>query len=159
MKNQREMKRKILLSLIVSSIFFVTCRSENGTSSRTDKSTASPVIQLTTAEFKKEIFNYEANKSWKYEGSKPAIIDFYADWCGPCRQLSPIVEELAKEYAGKIIVYKVNTDQEAVLAQNLGIQGLPTLLFIPAQGSPQISTGLIPRESLVKAINDVLLVK
>ena len=153
------MKRKILLSLIISSIFFVTCKSENGTSSGTDKNSGNPVIQLTTAAFKKEIFNYEANKSWKYEGSKPAIIDFYADWCGPCRQLSPMVEQVAKEYAGKIIVYKVNTDQEAILAQNLGIQGLPTLLFIPAQGSPQVTTGLIPKESLIKAINEVLLVK
>jgi len=153
------MKKKIVLSLIISSIFFITCKSENGTSSGTGKNSGSPVIQLTTAAFKKEIFNYEANKSWKYEGSKPAIIDFYADWCGPCRQLSPIVEQVAKEYAGKIIVYKVNTDQEAILAQNLGIQGLPTLLFIPAQGSPQVSTGLIPKESLIKAINEVLLVK
>ena len=153
------MKKKILLSLIISSIFFVTCKSENGTSSGTDKNSGSPVIQLTTAAFKKEIFDYEANKGWKYEGSKPAIIDFYADWCGPCRQLSPMVEEIAKEYAGKIIVYKVNTDQETILAQNLGIQGLPTLLFIPAQGKPQVSTGLIPKESLIKAINEVLLVK
>ena len=153
------MKRKIFLSLIISSLFLVTCKSENGSSSRTDKNSNSPVIQLTNASFKKEIFNYEANKKWKYEGSKPAIIDFYADWCGPCRQLSPIVEELAREYAGKIIVYKVNTDQEATLAQSMGISGLPTLLFIPASGSPQISTGLIPKESLIKAVNEVLLVK
>jgi thioredoxin 1 len=153
------MKRKIFLSIIMSSLFLVTCQSENGASSRTDKNPNSPVIQLTNASFKKEIFNYEANKNWKYEGSKPAIIDFYADWCGPCRQLSPIVEELAREYAGKIIVYKVNTDQEALLAQSMGISGLPTLLFIPASGKPQISTGLIPKESLIKAINEVLLVK
>jgi thioredoxin 1 len=153
------MKRKVLLSLIIYSFFLVTCKSENATSSGTDKNSGSPVIQLTTAAFKKEIFNYEVNKSWKYEGSKPAIIDFYADWCGPCRQLSPMVEEIAKEYAGKIVVYKVNTDQETILAQNLGIQGLPTLLFIPAQGKPQVSTGLVPRESLIKAINEVLLVK
>jgi thioredoxin len=153
------MERKIFLSVIIFSLFLVTCRSENGTSSGTDKNTNSPVIQMTNATFKKEIFNYEANKNWKYEGSKPAIIDFYADWCGPCRQLSPMVEEIAREYAGKIVVYKVNTDQEAILAQNMGISGLPTLLFIPAQGRPQISTGLIPKESLIKAVNDVLLVK
>lgn len=153
------MKRKILLSLIISSVIFVTCRSENRSSSSVDKTANSEVIQMTNATFKKEIYNYETDKSWKYEGSKPAIIDFYADWCGPCRQLSPIVEDIAKEYAGKIVVYRVNTDQESVLAQNMGISALPTLLFIPAKGTPQISTGLIPRESLIKAINDVLLIK
>jgi thioredoxin len=105
------------------------------------------------------VFNYEVNKEWKYEGSKPAIIDFYADWCGPCRQLSPVVEEIAKEYAGKIVVYKVDTDKEKILSQSLGITGLPTLLFIPAQGSPQMSMGAIPKEGLIKAINEVLLVK
>ncbi len=153
------MKRKVFLSLILSSILLFTCKSESRTSSGTEKKTGEAVIQLTTAAFKKEIFNYDANKTWKYEGSKPAIIDFYADWCAPCRQLSPLVEEIAREYAGKIIVYRVNTDQEGTLAQNMGIQGLPTLFFIPAQGSPRISTGVIPREGLIKAINEVLMVK
>ena len=75
------------------------------------------------------VFNYEVNKEWKYEGDKPAIIDFYADWCAPCRQLSPLVEEIAKEYAGKIVVYKVDTEKEKVLAQRLGITGLPTFFL------------------------------
>lgn len=105
------------------------------------------------------VFNYDVNKEWKYEGSKPAIIDFYADWCGPCRQLAPLLEDVAKEYEGKIIVYKVDTEKERVLARNMGISGLPTLLFVPAGGSPHMSMGLIPKESLVKAINEVLLVK
>jgi thioredoxin len=99
------------------------------------------------------------NKSWKYEGSIPAIIDFYADWCPPCRQLSPLVEDIAKEYEGRIIVYKVNTDNEKGLAQSLGISGLPTLLFIPANGKPQASMGFIPKETIVKTINTVLLIK
>lgn len=153
------MKRKVLLSIVISSIFFVTCRSENRITSGTDKTSNTEVIQMTNETFKKMIFNYEVNKQWKYEGTKPAIIDFYATWCGPCRQLSPMVEAIAREYSGKIIVYKVDTDKEPVLAQNLGITGLPTLLFIPAKGNPQASTGLIPKESLIKAINDVLLVK
>jgi thioredoxin 1 len=117
------------------------------------------VSQLTNETFKKVIFNYDLNKSWKYEGSKPAIIDFYADWCPPCRQLSPLVEEIAKEYEGKIVVYKVNTDNEKSLAQSLGISSLPTLLYIPSKGEPQITVGLIPKETLVKTVNEILLKK
>jgi thioredoxin len=153
------MKKKVLLSLLVSLVFLITCRSENGGSAKPVKEGNTAVIQLTNEDFKKMVFNYEMNKEWKYEGSKPAIIDFYADWCGPCRQLSPLVEEVAKEYAGKIVVYKVDTDKETALSQSMGISGLPTLLFIPAQGKPQMSMGAIPKESLVKAINEVLLVK
>ena len=99
------------------------------------------VVQLTNDGFKKLIFNYDAGKEWKYEGTMPAIIDFYADWCGPCRQLSPMVEEIAKKYEGKIIVYKVNTDKEPALSKSMGISGLPSLLFIPVNGAPQMSMG------------------
>ena len=117
------------------------------------------IIHLTNDTFKKLVFNYEANKEWKYEGTKPAIIDFYADWCAPCRQLSPVMEEIAKEYSGRIVVYKVDTEKEKLLTQTLGITSLPTLIFIPAKGKPQAAMGALPKESLVKAINEVLLVK
>jgi thioredoxin len=117
------------------------------------------VINLTEATFKKMVFNYEKNKDWKYEGSKPAIIDFYADWCAPCRQLSPLVEELAEKYSGKIVVYKVDTEKERILAQQLGISALPTLLFVPVNGKPQVTMGALPESTLEKAINDILLVK
>lgn len=152
------MKRKIFLSVIISSLFFINCNSENPASANLRSTSGSVVVQLTNENFKKMVFNYDLNKEWKYEGSKPAIIDFYADWCAPCRRLSPLVEEIAKEYAGKIVVYKVDTEKENILARKLGISGLPTLLFIPAKGKPSISIGLLPKESLVKAINEVLLI-
>ena len=117
------------------------------------------VMVMTNEIFKQKVFNYEVNKQWKYEGKLPAIIDFYATWCGPCRMLSPRVEEIAKQYAGKIAVYKVDTDAEKLLAQNMGISSLPTLLFIPVTGQPQASMGAVPKETLVKAINEILLVK
>jgi thioredoxin 1 len=117
------------------------------------------VIYMNNDSFKQLVFNYDKNKEWKYEGTKPAIIDFYAAWCPPCRQLSPLVEEIAKEYSGKIVVYKIDTDKEKLLSQRLGISGLPTLLFIPVKGKPQASMGFIPKETIVKTINDVLLIK
>lgn len=123
------------------------------------KEQTSTVIHLTSEQFKKMVFDYDNSKEWKYLGNKPAIIDFYADWCGPCRMMAPRLEEVAKEYAGKLIVYKVDTDKEQQLAANLGIQSLPTLLFIPQNGKPQGSVGAIPKESLVKAIHEVLLIK
>jgi thioredoxin 1 len=117
------------------------------------------VIQLTTDSFKELVFNYTKNPEWKYEGTRPALVDFYATWCGPCNRLSPIVEEIAREYSGKIVVYKVDTDKEQHLTQILGISNLPTLLFIPVKGKPQASVGLMPKETIINAINNVLLVK
>ena len=153
------MTKKIFISILISSLFFVNCKSEIPSNASSKGSGENSSVVLTNDSFKKLVFNYEANKEWKYEGDKPAIIDFYADWCAPCRQLSPLVDEIAKEYAGKIVVYKVDTEKERALAQSIGITGLPTLLFIPAKGKPQLSMGFIPKENLVKAINEILLVK
>lgn len=152
------MKKKIFLSILISSLFFINCRSENPKAEASKSSSGSSIVMLDNESFKKLVFNYEVNKEWKYEGDMPAIIDFYADWCAPCRQLSPLVEEIAREYAGKIVVYKVDTEKEKALSQSIGITGLPTLLFIPAKGQPQVSMGLLPKASLVKAINEILLV-
>jgi thioredoxin 1 len=115
------------------------------------------VVHLTTDGFKEKVFNYEKGKEWKYEGNLPAIIDFYADWCSPCKMVAPILEELAREYSGKIIVYKVDTENEQELASVFGIQSIPTLLFIPKTGQPQAAMGALPRQTFEKVIQDVLL--
>jgi thioredoxin len=113
--------------------------------------------QLTTAGFKEKIFNYEKEKDWKYEGL-PAIIDFYADWCGPCKMVAPILEELSTEYEGKLVIYKVNTDKEQELSAVFGIQSIPTLLFIDADGEPMMQPGALPKHVLKKVIDEKLLV-
>jgi thioredoxin 1 len=117
----------------------------------------SNVVKLTTQEFKNKVFNYEVNKDWKYAGELPAIIDFYADWCGPCKMVAPILQEIAKDYAGKLIVYKVDTESERELASAFGISSIPTLLFVPKKGQPQAAMGALPRHSFDKAITDILL--
>jgi thioredoxin 1 len=115
------------------------------------------VVHLTAQDFKEKVFNYETGKEWKYEGSLPAIVDFYADWCSPCKMVAPILEDLALEYSGKIMVYKVNTENEQELASVFGIQSIPTLLFIPKEGQPQAAMGALPRQTFEKVIQDVLL--
>jgi thioredoxin len=114
-------------------------------------------VHLTVEDFKEKVFNYETNKEWKYEGTLPAIIDFYADWCQPCKMVAPVLEELAREYAGQIMIYKVNTEEEQELASVFGIQSIPTLLFIPKEGQPQAAMGALPKQTFEKAIKDVLL--
>ena len=113
--------------------------------------------QLTTQEFKEKIFNYETEKDWKYEGL-PAIIDFYADWCGPCKMVAPILEELSNEYEGKLMIYKVNTDKEQELSAVFGIQSIPTMLFIGADGEPMMQPGALPKHVLKQVIEEKLLV-
>ena len=112
---------------------------------------------LTKQLFLEKVFNYEKNKEWTFEGDLPCIIDFYADWCGPCKTIAPILEELSDEFAGKINIYKVNTEVEQELAGAFGIKSIPSMLFCPSKGQPQMSVGALPKESLVQAINDVLL--
>jgi thioredoxin 1 len=115
------------------------------------------VVHLTTQEFKEKVFNYEKSSEWKYEGTLPAIVDFYADWCQPCKMVAPVLEDLANEYAGKIMVYKVNTENEQELSSVFGIQSIPTLLFIPKEGQPQAAMGALPKQTFEKVINDLLL--
>jgi thioredoxin len=136
--------------------FLVNCGSETGHDNSASKGTDSLIVHLTDESFRKLIFNYEKNDSWQYEGNKPAIIDFYADWCAPCKKMAPYLDEIAEEYKGKINVYKVDTQKENYLTQNVGVTGLPTLLFIPAEGKPRASVGLISKDDIRKAINEVL---
>ncbi len=157
------MDKKVFLVLVAFAFTVTACqaRSEKSAAEESavvkEENAAGSVIYLTTAQFKQKVFNYDVNKEWKYEGDLPCILDFYADWCGPCRMIAPTLEQLAKEYSGKIYVYKINTDKEKELAQYLGIQSLPTLVFVPLKGAPQVSMGAMPKETFVKTINDVML--
>lgn len=114
------------------------------------------IEHLTAQSFKEKVFNYETQKEWKFEGDKPCLIDFYADWCQPCKMVAPILEELAGEYEGKMNIYKVNTEEERELASVFGIQSIPSLLFIPSEGQPQMAMGALPKETFRKAFKDVL---
>jgi thioredoxin len=114
------------------------------------------VIHLNEESFKTLVFNWEGSKEWKYVGSKPAIIDFWAEWCGPCKMIGPILDELQKEYGESIQVYKVNTEEQQLLAGLFGIRSIPSLLFIPMEGQPQMAVGALPKDSLKQAIADVL---
>ena len=112
--------------------------------------------QLTKETFLQKVFNYEKNKDWKFEGELPAVIDFWAPWCGPCRMVGPVIEELSTEYKGKVNFYKVNTDEEQELAGAFGIRSIPSLLFIPKEGQPKMAVGALPKESLKQAIQEEL---
>ena len=114
---------------------------------------------LTKETFKKKVFNFEQNKEWKFEGDIPCMIDFYADWCQPCKIVIPILEELAEEYKDKINIYRVDTEQEQELAGMFGIRSIPSLLFVPKDGQPQMAVGALPKNSFEKAIKEVLKVE
>ena len=116
-------------------------------------------IQLTAAEFKENIFNYEETEEWKFKGDMPAIIDFYADWCGPCKMVAPILEELSNEYDGRIVIYKVNTEVEEELSAVFRIQSIPSILFIPMEGTPMMQAGALPKHVLKEVIDEQLLKK
>ncbi|HEX2607150.1 MAG TPA: thioredoxin domain-containing protein, partial [Flavisolibacter sp.] len=118
-----------------------------------------PTIKLTAEEFKSKIFDYEKEQSWNYKGKLPAIIDFYAPWCGPCRAVEPILEDLAQEFEDQVIIYKIDTDQEQELSALFGIQSIPTFLFIPLDGSPMLQKGAPPKNVLAQVINERLILK
>lgn len=148
--------KKIILPMLAFLFVAVSCSGQPNK----DKDGKGGTIHLTKADFQKKVFDFEANgNELKYLGDKPAIIDFYADWCPPCKTIAPILEELAEEYKGKIYVYKVNVDDESAISAAFNIQSIPTLMFIPLKGKPQISVGAMPKKEFVKNIENVLGVK
>lgn len=160
--------RKIILSIFTAVTVLTSCtaKAENNADSgekkveTTKTETKMKTIHLTKVEFLKKVSNYEANPTeWKYLGDKPALIDFYADWCGPCKAIAPVLEELAAEYGNEIYIYKIDTEAEQELAAMFGIRSIPSLLFIPMNEQPQMATGALPKQQLKEAIDKILLKK
>jgi len=114
---------------------------------------------LTKETFLKKVFNFEENKDWVFEGKRPVLIDFYADWCGPCKMLAPILEELSEEFSGKIDIYKIDTEAEQELSAAFGIRSIPSMLFCPMEGQPEMANGALPKAELERIIADVLKVE
>jgi thioredoxin len=114
------------------------------------------VEHLTKESFKEKVFDFEKNKDWKFEGSKPCLVDFYADWCGPCKMVAPILEELKAEYGDDLDIYKIDTEKEQELSAMFGIQSIPSLLFIPKDGQPQMAQGALSKENFKQAFAEVL---
>lgn len=149
--------KNLRTALIVIMAFVLTCPPIYAESKeKNDKQ--GEVIVLNKADFLTKVYNFEKNQEeWVYEGEKPCIVDFYADWCGPCRQVSPILKELAAKYKDEIIVYKVNVDNEKELAMAFGIQSIPTFLFVPKNGKPQLAMGAFPKATFEEQIKTFLL--
>lgn len=162
------MKKMIMaLSMMIVFISCVNSQENNSSSSGSNSKTThtnlkeskmKKTIELTKESFSQKVVNLESTSNeWKYLGDKPAIVDFYADWCGPCRSIAPILEELAEEYDGQIYIYKVNTQEEQEIAAAFQIRSIPSLLFIPMKGQPQMAQGALPKSTFKQAIEEVLL--
>ncbi len=113
------------------------------------------VEHLTKESFIEKIFDFENEKEWKYKGKTPCVIDFYADWCGPCKMVAPILDELANDYAGKVEIYKINTEEQQELSAAFGIRSIPSILFVPVEGQPQMATGALPKSGFEQAFKDI----
>jgi len=153
-----------LIGLAILGMSFITEKTKESKELAVDRTeiinetkNKSNMEKLTKEAFLEKVFNYEQNKDWKYEGELPCLIDFYADWCGPCKMVHPILEELSKEYDGKIKIYQIDTEAEQELAAAFGIRSIPSLLFCPTEGQPQMAQGALPKATLKKAINEILL--
>jgi thioredoxin len=168
---KRYLNAIMVVTLVLGLSVFMSCskKESSKTESNVDSKTTNvnnlkinnktKMEHLTVETFKSKVFDYEKNKEWKFEGNNPAIIDFYADWCGPCKMVAPVLEELSNEYEGKVDIYKVDTEVEQELASVFGIRSIPSILFIPKSGQPQMSAGAMQKEGFVQAINEILLVQ
>lgn len=158
------MKKLMTISFLVGlALVACSCGSGSSNSDATDNKkeevTTEKVQYLTTADFIAKVYDYKTNKDWVFKGDKPVVIDFYATWCKPCQKVAPIMEELATEYEGRVVFYKVDTDKEQELAATFNIQSIPSMLFIPMEGKPTMSTGAFPKEEYVKIIESVIFKK
>jgi len=154
--------KKIILAAAMMSLVVSSCNGKQRETEKTTNKTENKMktIHLSKSDFLTKVANYETTPNeWKYLGDKPAIVDFYASWCGPCKTIAPILEELAAEYGDQIYIYKVDTEEEQELAAAFGIRSIPTLLFIPMDGEPQMAQGAMPKASFKEAIEKVLLKK
>lgn len=152
------MKRISILSLTLIMLIspFKGLAQTKGSNIKSTKN-SSQIISLTLDSFKEKVWNFEKNPDkWVYEGNKPCIIDFYANWCAPCKKQTPLLEEIAKEYSNSLVIYKVDIDKEQTLAKIFNAYQIPALLFVPLNQTPQMSIGLMPKEKLVEAVNKVL---
>lgn len=154
-------KRLMIWAVSLVALLLAACETQATNNDKNNKKeNKMKTIELTKADFLKKVMDYETNPNeWKYLGDKPAIIDFYASWCGPCKMVAPILEELAEEYDRQIYIYKVNTEEEQELAGLFGIRSIPSILFIPMGEQPQMATGAMPKSSFKEAIDKVLLKK
>jgi thioredoxin len=152
-----------ITSIIAIALLYIGCsgtsfkQSGEKTTDSSDKNKSPKMVHLTKESFKQKVFDYEKNKEWKYAGKLPCIIDFYADWCGPCKMVPPTLEELSKEYEGKIEIYKVDTDAENELAEFFDIRSIPTFWFCPLKGEPKMASGAMSKDSFREMINEILL--
>ena len=153
--------KKVALILLLAGVAFASCSGQTRKNNEQNKEEKKmKTIHLTKSEFLTKVVDYEKNPNeWKYLGDKPAIIDFYASWCGPCKMLAPVLEELAAEYGDSIYIYKIDTEQEQELAAAFNIRLILTLLFVPMSGAPQLAQGALPKAALKDAIDKVLLNK
>ncbi len=164
------MKKFSILALLAISISFISCSNIKGNQEKdgtqiekgnkpSNNADMKPE-QLTYDSFLKKVWNFEKNpKEWVYEGDEPCVIDFYADWCGPCKRVAPIMDEMAKKYKGKVKIYKINVDKERKLASIFQVRSIPAVLFSPLKGKPSMQVGLMPHDSYVKIIEEQLLGK